>query len=129
MAEPLSAAQPKAVENMVQDRSANTFDLGQVRETAPKKKPATPQQNHKVKKKVEAESREKIKHIAEAMDSYVRSVQRDLKIQVHGATGNIMVKVISEDNGKVIREIPPKELLDLAAKMEEMTGTLFNENA
>ena len=40
-----------------------------------------------------------------------------------------MVKVISEEDGKVIREIPPKELLDLAAKMEEMTGALLNENA
>ena len=71
----------------------------------------------------------KIERIAKAMDNYVRSVQRDLKIQVHGDTGNIMVKVISEADGKVIREIPPKELLDLAAKMEKMTGTIFHESA
>lgn len=79
-------------------------------------------------KEVEEETNEKINRIAEAMDSYVQSIQRDLKIQVHSGTGNIMVKVISQDNGKVIREIPPKELLDLAARMEEMAGTLFDEN-
>ena len=72
---------------------------------------------------------DKIERIAEAMDSYVRSIKRDLKIQVHNPTGKIIVKVISSEDGKVIREIPPRELLDLAAKMERMTGILFNENA
>ena len=70
---------------------------------------------------------EKISRIAEAMDSYVQSIQRELKIQVHEGTGDIMVRVTSQDNGKVIREIPPKELLDLAARMEEMAGILFDE--
>ena len=71
----------------------------------------------------------KIERIAEFMDNYVRSIQRDLKISVHEGTGDIIVKVISAEDGRVIREIAPKELLDLAAKMEEMTGGLFNENA
>ena len=70
---------------------------------------------------------EKINRIAEAMDNYVQSIQRDLKIQVHEETGKIMVKVTSEDGSKVIREIPPKELLDLAARMEELAGTFFDE--
>ena len=77
--------------------------------------------------KLKETAKDKIDRIAEAMDSYVRSIQRELKIQVHEGTGNIMVRVISEDSGKVIREIPPKELLDLAARMEELAGTLFDE--
>ena len=88
----------------------------------------TNEEIHQSAKEVKESTNAKINRIAEAMDSYVRSVRRDIKIQVHSETGNIMVKVISEDNGKVVREIPPKELLDLAAKMEEMTGALFNEN-
>ncbi|MBN1625120.1 MAG: flagellar protein FlaG [Deltaproteobacteria bacterium] len=79
--------------------------------------------------KVHENTQAKIERIVEAMDSYVRSVQRDLKIQVHRATGQIMVKVISKENGKVIREIPAGEILDLAAKLEEMAGALFNEKA
>jgi flagellar protein FlaG len=54
-------------------------------------------------------------------------MRRDLKIQVHGPTGNIMVKVISEKDGRVIREIPPEEWLNLAAKMEDMAGVLLNK--
>ena len=77
---------------------------------------------------VREDTRSKIENIAQALDQYVKSTQRDLKIQVHEATGNIMVKVISKEDGKVLREIPAEKMLNLAAKMEEMTGVLFNEN-
>ena len=40
-----------------------------------------------------------------------------------------MVQVISKADGKVIREIPSEELLDLAAKMDEVVGVIFNKNA
>jgi flagellar protein FlaG len=80
-------------------------------------------------KKFQEVSEAKIESIAQAMDNYVRSIQRDLKIRVHNDTGNIIVEVISGEDGKVIRQIPSENLLNLAAKMEEMTGVLFNENA
>ena len=70
---------------------------------------------------------EKVSRLAKAMDNYVQSTQRNLEIQVHEETGDIMVKVVSKDSGKVIREIPPKELLDMAAKLDEFVGILFDE--
>ena len=70
---------------------------------------------------------ETVRRIAEAMDSYVRSIQNDLEIRIHEDTGTVMVKVISHETGEVIREIPPEELIDLAAKMEEMMGVLFQK--
>ena len=73
-------------------------------------------------------SREKIERVAETMDSYVKSIRRNLNISVHDDTGNIIVKVTGED-GKIIREIPPEELIDLATKMKEMIGALVNKKA
>jgi len=77
---------------------------------------------------IEQEVRTKVERIAEAMDNYMRSTQTDLSIKIHEATGNIMVKVISQDDGKIIREIPPEKLLNLAAKMEQMMGVLYDGN-
>ncbi|MGD9160919.1 MAG: flagellar protein FlaG [Desulfobacteraceae bacterium] len=71
---------------------------------------------------------EKIQRVSELMNNYIQSMQRDIKIQVHGDTGDIVVKVISEESGKIIRQIPSEELLDLAARMEEISGTLFDQN-
>ncbi len=89
--------------------------------------PAKAAKSPETKNEAAAEDK-KVENIAKAMDEYVQSIQRDLKIQVHGPTGHLMVKVISKDNGKTIREIPSEEVLNLAAKMEEMAGVLFNEN-
>ncbi len=73
-------------------------------------------------------TREKMERIAEALDNYVKSIQHDLDIKVDEETGRFLVKVISHESGEVIREIPPEELLKLAAKMEEMAGVLFNKS-
>ena len=82
---------------------------------------------NQVSAKVQKKVQEKIRRIAQVMEDYVRSTQRSLKIQVHPGTGDFMVKVISEEDGRTIREIPPEEVLNLAARMEEMMGLLFNE--
>jgi uncharacterized FlaG/YvyC family protein len=70
---------------------------------------------------------EKIARVTELMDNYVRSIQKDIKIQVNNRTGDISVKVISEETGKVIREIPSQEMLELAARMEEISGVFFDQ--
>ena len=78
-------------------------------------------------KKVRESSEATVKHTAEALEDYAKSMKRDLKIQIHGPTGNIMVKVISEKDGRVIREIPPEEWLNLAARMKDMAGVLLHK--
>jgi flagellar protein FlaG len=50
----------------------------------------------------------------------------DLQFSVHEASGEIMVTVREQATGEVIREIPPSEILDLAAKLGEMVGLLFD---
>ena len=49
-----------------------------------------------------------------------------LEFTVHEKTGRTIVKVVDQDTGDVIKELPPEELLDLAAKLEEMSGVLFD---
>jgi uncharacterized FlaG/YvyC family protein len=68
-------------------------------------------------------------HVSQALDDYVRSTQRALEIGVHRGTGRIMVKVVSKEDGKFIREIPSEYSLNLAYKLNEISGALFNEKA
>ena len=53
----------------------------------------------------------------------------DLTFSVHEASGKIMVTVVEEETGKIIRVIPPEELLDLAVKLEEAIGLMFDKKA
>ncbi len=50
----------------------------------------------------------------------------DLQFSVHEASGQVMVVVREGSTGKLIREIPPKEVLDLAAKFDEMVGLIMD---
>ncbi len=52
-----------------------------------------------------------------------------LQFSLHEATGRTMVKVINKDTDDLIREIPPEEILNLAAKLDEMVGVLFDHAA
>jgi len=51
----------------------------------------------------------------------------DLQFIVHKASGDIMVIVREESTGEVIREIPPEEALNLAAKLDAMIGLIFDQ--
>ncbi len=50
----------------------------------------------------------------------------DLQFSVHKATGTVMVTVKDDNTGEVIREIPSREILNIAAKFDEMVGLIFD---
>ena len=69
------------------------------------------------------------------LSNLVASVQRNLDVMhaknlnfsVHTASGRTMVTVSDETTGKVVREIPSREMLNLSAKLEEMMGLIFDK--
>lgn len=50
----------------------------------------------------------------------------DLQFSVHEASGQVMVVVREESTGKLIREIPSREVLNIAAKFDEMVGLIMD---
>ncbi len=50
-----------------------------------------------------------------------------LQFSVHESTGRTMVKVVDKETEKLIREIPPEDLLNLVDKLDEMIGILFDK--
>lgn len=51
----------------------------------------------------------------------------DLHFSIHEATGRTLVRVINSDTGEMVREIPPEQILNLAAKLNEMMGILYDQ--
>lgn len=51
----------------------------------------------------------------------------DLQFSIHEATGRTLVKVVSSDTGELVREIPPEQILDLVAKLEDIMGILYDQ--
>jgi flagellar protein FlaG len=57
----------------------------------------------------------------------ISGANRRFEFSVHEATKEIMVKVINDETGDVIREIPNQKILDMVAKMWEMAGIMVDE--
>lgn len=59
----------------------------------------------------------------------VEPVQRKprIKVFVDEATKRPGFVVVDDETGETIREVPPEEVLKLAAKMKKMAGFLLNE--
>ena len=90
-------------------------------------KPNIPQESVEVKKEQRGEnevSQEFLNEFEQDID-LIHNV--NLHFSVHQPTGRTMVRVINKETGALIREIPSKEILDLAAKLDEMIGIIFDE--
>jgi len=73
------------------------------------------------------ETIEKLNNIASILENFVKSTEWNLKIKIHDKTDKTVVQIISSEDGKVIKQIPPEELLEFTARMEEMVGAFINE--
>lgn len=51
-----------------------------------------------------------------------------LQIEVDQELQRVVVKILKEDSGEVIRQIPPQEVIDLAKNLANHKGLLFEEH-
>ncbi|MBA1275207.1 flagellar protein FlaG [Stutzerimonas azotifigens] len=66
---------------------------------------------------------------AETFKTFVQDIQRNLDFSVDDSTGQVVVKVMDGDSGKLIRQIPSEELLRLSERLEDMRSLLFKTQA
>lgn len=69
---------------------------------------------------------EKVADVQKSLD-----IVQDTKLQfsIHEATGEEIIIVSDKSSGELIREIPSEEFLDLAAKIDQMVGLIFDITA
>jgi flagellar protein FlaG len=51
----------------------------------------------------------------------------ELSVSLEPITKRIVVKIVNAETKEVIKQIPPKELLELAEKLKEISGALLDE--
>jgi flagellar protein FlaG len=73
-------------------------------------------------------SLQEVVQATEGINAFLRSGSADhIQFAVHEKANRMMVQVIDDKTREVVRTIPPKELLDLAAKIGELVGTLLDQ--
>jgi flagellar protein FlaG len=67
--------------------------------------------------------------LLQQIQSHMESMNIGLSFSRYGNKGDeVAVIVTDKDTGKVIREIPPKEIQDLHTKIGELIGLIFNHS-
>lgn len=52
-----------------------------------------------------------------------------LQFRIHEKTNEVMVKIVDDVSGEVLKEIPPEKMLDLVAKLWEIAGIIVDRKA
>jgi flagellar protein FlaG len=88
----------------------------------------TAKRNNDVKEEAEERNSSRLAELVVSVQKNLKLIHDvDLQFSVHEASGEIMVTVSDQSTGEVIREIPPSEILNLSARLEQMVGLIFDQ--
>jgi len=75
----------------------------------------------------EEPTREDVATAVSGLNAFMESIDKDIEFAFHKQTEQLMVEVIDRKTHEVVQTFPPEELLDLAARIEEMVGMFLDE--
>lgn len=73
-----------------------------------------------------AKLKEEIRQIVDELSRMARSFNRRLEFSINDETNQVIVKVIDQDSGDVVKQIPPEEVVRVHARIREAIGLLFD---
>lgn len=68
-----------------------------------------------------------IEKVIETMNKFLEPTHTNMKFELHEELDRYFVTVVNSDTQEVVKEIPPKKLLDGYAKMAEFMGLLVDK--
>ncbi|MFC1477717.1 flagellar protein FlaG [candidate division KSB1 bacterium] len=106
----------------------------QIKPQTPAAKPAAPpvDPDRALKEDLSAAPQKKIdpeflEKITSELNNDFRIFNTALSFSIDDNTGTTVIKILDRETEKVIREVPPSQLLKLAAKLTEVIGRIVDE--
>ena len=73
--------------------------------------------------------RQELSELAEELSELAQVVRRELDFSVDEDSGRTVIRVMDSETGKLVRQIPPEEVLTLVARFRECQAGLVEEQA
>ncbi|MGG1401154.1 flagellar protein FlaG [Bacillus salipaludis] len=74
-------------------------------------------------------TKEETEKVIDSMNDFLKASNTHLKFKFHDDLQKYYVAIVDDTTNEVIREIPPKKLLDMYAAMEKYLGILVDKKA
>ncbi|MCM3663583.1 flagellar protein FlaG [Mesobacillus subterraneus] len=71
--------------------------------------------------------KEKVVDIVDSLNKFMENSPTSLKFEYHEKLHEYYVKVVDDKTNEVVREIPPKKMLDFYAAMTEFLGLMVDK--
>lgn len=68
-----------------------------------------------------------LKEMTESLNKFMQALNADLQFEIHEETQQLMVKLVNVKENKVLKEFPPRDFLDMVAKIREYVGALLDK--
>jgi flagellar protein FlaG len=108
------------VSERVSQPLVSSFEPSQDRPPDKDVKPAESVSSNKV-------SIEDVRGEVEKLNQAVKNYNPKLNFDVDNETNQVVVKVVDGETDKIIRQIPPEEIVNLSQRMDELRGMLFDD--
>jgi flagellar protein FlaG len=72
-------------------------------------------------------SEKDLEKAVEDLQKIAANLKSRLSFSTDESTGKTVIRVLDDDSGKIIRQIPPEDMLRLSARMDEVIGVLFDK--
>lgn len=84
---------------------------------------------HQYQLQQQALTKEKTEKVMNSMNDFLKNSNTHLKFNFHDGLHEYYVTIVDDVTNEVIREIPPKKLLDMYAAMTDYLGLLVDRKA
>ena len=74
-------------------------------------------------------TKKQIEKAVEKLNKFLQGNTSHAQFSMHDKFNEIMIKIIDDNTGEIIQEIPSKKIVDMIAKMCEMVGIVFDKRA
>lgn len=74
-------------------------------------------------------TREAVEAAVEEANQALVSTALSVRFSVEGDTGQIVVRLMDQDTGEVVRQIPSEDQLAISARLRELLGVFFDSRS
>lgn len=74
-------------------------------------------------------NKEALEDASEELSKVVQSMGANLTFSIHEGTQRLMVRMVDATNGTILKEFPPKDFLDMIARIRDYIGNLLDKKA
>ncbi|MGM0472351.1 MAG: flagellar protein FlaG [Bacillota bacterium] len=119
------------IDEISSSKSTNKVSLDRVKDSQQDNRLTKVKQNLEAEEKAQEKSREATKENVEEgieqLNEAVQTFHEDLQFELHEGSERMMAKLVDLSEHEVIKEMPPKEILDMLGKIKDMVGLILDE--